>query len=131
MPPRRCSRSRRSLRDAPERTGPFSGTRGRAVLTTVAFAATAIFPLLVEAAQRAGGRTDRAQDEVLVIEAGGERLWHTGTPYLGHDAIAALPPGHSSTPTCRTSRAWRCSACRAPSPVSRGGRMPGSGSPSR
>jgi hypothetical protein len=28
---------------------------------------------------------------VLVIEAGGERLWHTGTPYLGHAAISALP----------------------------------------
>jgi hypothetical protein len=46
----------------------------------------------VQAAQRAGGRLDRAQEEVGVVEAGGLRLWHSGTPYLGHDAIAALPP---------------------------------------
>jgi hypothetical protein len=46
----------------------------------------------VESIQRAGGRTDRAQDEVVVIEAAGSRLWHTGTPYLGHQAIQALPP---------------------------------------
>jgi hypothetical protein len=70
----------------------LTGTAGRALLTAVTFAATALLPLLIEAGQRAGGRTDRAQDEVLVIEAGGERLWHTGTPYLSHDAIAALPP---------------------------------------
>jgi Glycosyltransferase family 87 len=69
----------------------LTGTGARAVLTAVTFAATALFPLVVEAWQRAGGRSDRAQDEVLVIEAGGERLWHTGTPYLGHAAISALP----------------------------------------
>ncbi len=54
--------------------------------------AVALVPLIVEAVQRAGGRTDRAQDEVLVVEQMGERLLHTGTPYLGPDAIAALPP---------------------------------------
>src|SRR5262249_15449403 len=69
-----------------------TGARGRALITGAAFLATAVVPLLVEAVQRAGGRTDRAQDEVLVIEAGGVRLWHSGTPYLGHAAIAALPP---------------------------------------
>ncbi len=69
------------------------GTPARAILTALTFAATAIFPLLVESVQRAGGRTDRAQDEVGVIEAGGERLWHTGTPYLSHDTLAALPHG--------------------------------------
>jgi hypothetical protein len=52
----------------------------------------ALVPLVVEAVQRAGGRIDRAQDEVLVAEQMGERLLHTGTPYLGPDAIAALPP---------------------------------------
>ncbi len=71
----------------------LASTAGRAVLTTVTFAATALLPLIVESVQRTGGRTDRAQDEVIVIEAAGSRLWHTGTPYLGHAAIQALPPG--------------------------------------
>jgi hypothetical protein len=65
---------------------------GRMLLTWVAWAGAALVPLVVEAVQRAGGRTDRAQDEVLVVEQMGERLLHTGTPYLGPDAIAALPP---------------------------------------
>jgi hypothetical protein len=69
----------------------ISGTLGRAALTVAAFVATALLPLIVEAVARSGGRTDRAQDEVLVIEAAGSRLWHTGTPYLGHAAIQALP----------------------------------------
>jgi Glycosyltransferase family 87 len=69
----------------------LSGTASRAVVTAMTFAATALVPMIVEAVQRAGGRTDRAQDEVWVIEDGGARLWHTGTPYLSHDAIAALP----------------------------------------
>lgn len=70
-----------------------SGVRVRGVLTTATFAATALLPLVVEAVQRAGGRVDRAQEEVGVVEAGGLRLWHTGTPYLSHEAIAALPAG--------------------------------------
>lgn len=72
----------------------FAGTAGRALLTAVAFVATAVVPMLVESVQRAGGRLDRAQDEVGVVEAGGVRLWHTGTPYLSRDAIAALPVPH-------------------------------------
>jgi hypothetical protein len=64
---------------------------GRMLLTWVAWAGAALLPLVVEAVLRAGGRTDRAQDEVLVVEQMGERLLHTGTPYLGPDAIAALP----------------------------------------
>jgi hypothetical protein len=64
---------------------------GRMPLTWAAWAGTALLPLVVEAVQRAGGRTDRAQDEVLVVEQMGARLLHTGTPYLGPDAIAALP----------------------------------------
>ena len=72
-------------------TNPLAGTTSRAALTAMTFAATALFPMIVEAVQRAGGRTDRAQDEIYVIENGGTRLWHTGTPYLSHDAIAALP----------------------------------------
>jgi hypothetical protein len=71
----------------------LAGTSTRALVTAVTFAATAVLPMLVEVAQRAGGRLDRAQEEVGVVESGGVRLWHTGTPYLSHDAIAALPPG--------------------------------------
>ncbi|GGQ45451.1 glycosyltransferase 87 family protein [Couchioplanes azureus] len=65
----------------------------RMALTWVTWGATALLPLLVQAVQRAGGRTDRAQEEVLVAEHMGERLAHTGTPYLGPEAIGALPPG--------------------------------------
>jgi Glycosyltransferase family 87 len=63
----------------------------RVGLAAAAFAGTALLPLVVEAVQRAGGRGDRAQEEVLVVEHGGDRLLHTGTPYLTRDAIAALP----------------------------------------
>jgi hypothetical protein len=66
---------------------------GRLLLTGLTWAGAALLPLVIEAVQRAGGRTDRAQDEVLVVERMGERLLHTGTPYLGPDAIAALPSG--------------------------------------
>jgi hypothetical protein len=65
---------------------------GRLPLTWALWAGCALLPLAVEAVQRAGGRTDRAQDEVLVVEQMGQRLLHTGSPYLGADAIAALPP---------------------------------------
>jgi hypothetical protein len=69
----------------------LAGTPARATLTVLAWAATALLPMLIQAIQRAGGRTDRAQEEVMVIEDGGARLLHHGTPYLGYDAIAALP----------------------------------------
>jgi hypothetical protein len=64
---------------------------GRLALTLTTWGTTALLPLIVAAVQRAGGRTDRAQEEVVVVEHGGARLLHTGTPYLSHDAIAALP----------------------------------------
>ena len=67
--------------------------RWRMALTWVAWGGTALLPLIVEAVQRSGGRTDRAQEEVLVVEHMGERLAGTGTPYLPPEAIAALPPG--------------------------------------
>ncbi|HKT05829.1 MAG TPA: glycosyltransferase family 87 protein [Rugosimonospora sp.] len=70
----------------------LAGGTARAVLTAAAWAATALLPLVVEAIQRAGGRTDRAQEEVIVVEHGGQRLLDTGTPYLTRAAIAALPP---------------------------------------
>jgi hypothetical protein len=79
--------------DTFRRSGTLRRVAGRMTVTWVAWAGAALVPLVVEAVQRAGGRTDRAQDEVIVVEQMGERLLHTGTPYLGPDAIAALPPG--------------------------------------
>ena len=69
----------------------LSGTGARAALTWLTWLAACLVPLIVEAMQRAGGRTDRAQDEVLVVERMGERLLHGGTPYVGPDVISALP----------------------------------------
>ncbi|GAB3866915.1 glycosyltransferase 87 family protein [Dactylosporangium cerinum] len=63
----------------------------RLLLTFVVFAAVTLVPLVTQAVQRAGGRTDRAQEEVLVVEQMGRRLLHTGTPYLDRPDIAALP----------------------------------------
>ncbi|MFF5172319.1 glycosyltransferase 87 family protein [Micromonospora sp. NPDC000089] len=69
----------------------WAGTRARALVTGLTWVTTALLPLAVLAVARASGRTDRAQEEVLVVEHAGDRLAHTGTPYLGPDAIAALP----------------------------------------
>lgn len=52
--------------------------------------AVTAFPLLAEAIQRAQGTAGRAQEEVLVIEDSGVRLWETGNPYLTTPEIAAL-----------------------------------------
>jgi hypothetical protein len=65
--------------------------RRRDLLTWGAWAAVALVPLVVQSVQRAGGRTDRAQEEVLVVEHMGESLLHTGTPYLSRPEIAAIP----------------------------------------
>jgi hypothetical protein len=59
---------------------------GRAVLTALAWAATALVPLVIEAVR------GQSQEEVTVVERAGQRLLETGTPYLGRAAIAALPP---------------------------------------
>lgn len=67
------------------------GARARMALAGGVWSATALLPLVIQAVQRAAGRTDRAQEEVLVIEDGGRRLLETGTPYLDRTAIAALP----------------------------------------
>ncbi|MFI5487798.1 glycosyltransferase 87 family protein [Micromonospora echinaurantiaca] len=72
---------------------PLTGLPARWAVTAFAWVTTALLPLVAQSVQRAGGRTDRAQEEVLVVEDSGGRLVDTGTPYLGHDAIAALPPG--------------------------------------
>lgn len=68
-----------------------SGTRIRAVVTAVTWTAVAWVPMVIQAVERAGGRTDRAQEEVVVVEHAGQRLVDTGTPYLANDTIAALP----------------------------------------
>lgn len=62
----------------------------RAAVALGAFAATALLPLLIQAVQRAGGRTDRAQEEVGVVEDAARRLLDTGTPYLDRSELAAL-----------------------------------------
>ncbi|MEU4566147.1 glycosyltransferase 87 family protein [Micromonospora sp. NPDC023956] len=72
---------------------PLAGTTARAAVTALAWTTTALLPIGWQAAQRSAGRTDRAQEEVVVVEHSGARLLQDGTPYLGHDAIAALPPG--------------------------------------
>jgi hypothetical protein len=74
-------------------TGAASGWRppARTLLTWAVFAGCALTPLVWQAMDRAAGRTDRAQEEVLVIEAGGSRLLETASPYLSRAAIAALP----------------------------------------
>jgi hypothetical protein len=68
--------------------------RGGAVRWSVlglAWLGGTLLPLLIQAAQRAGGNPCRAQEEVVVIESGAARLLDGGTPYLTRDAIAAAP----------------------------------------
>ncbi|MFE0592134.1 glycosyltransferase 87 family protein [Micromonospora echinospora] len=72
---------------------PLASTTARSAITALTWTTTALLPLAWQSAQRSAGRTDRAQEEVVVVEHSGARLIHDGTPYLGHDAIAALPPG--------------------------------------
>ncbi|BCJ43578.1 hypothetical protein GCM10010168_41120 [Actinoplanes ianthinogenes] len=69
----------------------LAGDRFRAWLAWLTWGAVALVPLVVEAVQRAGGRSDRAQEEVLVVEAMGKSLVEHGTPYLSRADIAALP----------------------------------------
>ncbi|MFF0152514.1 glycosyltransferase family 87 protein [Micromonospora sp. NPDC005203] len=74
-------------------TARLVGLGARWTITGLTWAGTALLPLLWQSIERANGRTDRAQEEVLVVEHAGSRLLEHGTPYLGPDAIAALPPG--------------------------------------
>ncbi len=69
----------------------LGGTRARGLIAVATFAATTLVPLVLQSVQRAAGQVGRAQEEVGVVEDGGARLWHSGTPYLSHDAIRALP----------------------------------------
>ncbi|GAA2587179.1 glycosyltransferase 87 family protein [Dactylosporangium fulvum] len=71
----------------------LTGLIRRTWLVSFVYVAVALVPLVTQAVQRAGGRTDRAQEEVLVVEQAGERLLATGTPYLNRPSIAALPTG--------------------------------------
>jgi hypothetical protein len=70
---------------------PVAGTTARAVVLALTWAATALLPLVWQSAQRAAGHPARAQEEVVVVEESGARLLNRGTPYLGLDAITALP----------------------------------------
>ncbi|WFE32865.1 glycosyltransferase 87 family protein [Micromonospora sp. WMMD975] len=72
---------------------PLAGLPARWTITAFTWATTALLPVVTQSIERAGGRTDRAQEEVIVVEHAGARLAEHGTPYLGPDAIAALPPG--------------------------------------
>lgn len=65
--------------------------RRRDLLTWAAWGAVALLPTVIQAVQRAGGRIDRAQEEVLVVEHMGESLLRHGTPYLSRTEIAAIP----------------------------------------
>ncbi|MFY1697097.1 glycosyltransferase 87 family protein [Solwaraspora sp. WMMA2101] len=71
--------------------GPDVPVAGRGWLTGLTWTAVVAVPLLVQSAQRAGGRTDRAQEEVLVVEDGASRLLAHDTPYLSEQQITALP----------------------------------------
>jgi hypothetical protein len=68
-----------------------SGAGARAGVAIAAWVAVALLPLLLQSLERAGGRTDRAQEEVIVVEDGGRRLLESGSPYLDRAAVAALP----------------------------------------
>jgi hypothetical protein len=63
----------------------------RDLLAWATWGAVALLPVVIQSVQRAGGRTDRAQEEVLVVEHMGESLLHSGTPYLSRTEIAAIP----------------------------------------
>lgn len=70
----------------------LTGAVARATLTAATWVGTALLPMLLQSAQRAGGRADRAQEEVIVVERSAQRLIEQGTPYLDRAAIAALDP---------------------------------------
>ncbi|MEV0213085.1 glycosyltransferase family 87 protein [Micromonospora sp. NPDC050695] len=74
-------------------TSRLAGLPARWAVTALTWGSTALLPVVWQSIERTAGRTDRAQEEVLVVEHAGARLVEHGTPYLGPDAIAALPPG--------------------------------------
>ncbi|WP_460498956.1 glycosyltransferase 87 family protein [Glycomyces tarimensis] len=70
---------------------PGATWRARAIVAAATAAAVVAIPMAAQAAERATGTSGRAQEEVLVVEASGQRLLETGSPYLHADQIAALP----------------------------------------
>lgn len=78
-------------RRAPGPVRRASSSASRAALTILTWIATALVPLSIQVFERAGGQTNRAQSEVVVVEAAGQRIIEDGTPYLTRAAIAALP----------------------------------------
>jgi Glycosyltransferase family 87 len=62
----------------------------RSSIAAGAWVLTCLLPLVLQAIQRASGRSDRAQEEVQVIEHAGRRLLEHGTPYLGRAELASL-----------------------------------------
>ncbi|QSB05329.1 glycosyltransferase 87 family protein [Natronoglycomyces albus] len=64
--------------------------RMRLLVAAATSAAVLLVPMLASIFQRAAGNPDRAQEEVLVIEASAQRLWDSGSPYLRAEEIAAL-----------------------------------------
>ncbi|MBB6039984.1 glycosyltransferase 87 family protein [Phytomonospora endophytica] len=69
---------------------PAVALSSRVYVLAATYAATTFFPLVAEAISRAEGTPGRAQEEVLVVEQAGVRLFELGTPYLGRDAITAM-----------------------------------------
>jgi Glycosyltransferase family 87 len=65
------------------------GVAARVGLAAATWLATAVVPMLMLVARGAGW----AQAEVRVVEAAGGRWLAGGSPYLGREAIAALPAG--------------------------------------
>lgn len=73
------------------RGGRARGVPARVGVLIVAWLGGALVPLVTQAAQRASGHPERAQEEVTVVEHGASRLLETGTPYLSREGIAAAP----------------------------------------
>ena len=73
--------------------------RRRDLLVWATWGAVALLPMVIQSVQRAGGRTDRAQEEVLVVEHMGESLLHSGSTdengCTGIDGHTGLVPGRS------------------------------------
>ncbi|HIW63938.1 MAG TPA: DUF2029 domain-containing protein [Candidatus Stackebrandtia excrementipullorum] len=72
-------------------TQPAVAVTNRLVVAIGCGVAVTAFPLVAQVIDRAHGVAGRAQEEVIVIEASGIRLWESGSPYLTSQQIAAEP----------------------------------------
>jgi len=70
----------------------LTDAKARSVVAALTAVGVTAIPLIGQAISRANGRTDRAQEEVIVVENAAQRLLDHGTPYLTQHDIAALPP---------------------------------------